>query len=98
MTVRYLREVPFTLKDPIYSGEEEIKEVTIREVKASDIARCGMPFSYSPDGTTEIKSDVIFELLKISVSLPPSVMDQLSMHDLFAIQQVFINFFARSEE
>lgn len=81
-----------TLTKPIKLGEEEIRELDLREPTAGDVMECGYPLTIGEDEATP-NAAVIGKLISRLAGVPPSFVKQLSMHDFQACLGVVLGFF-----
>lgn len=80
------------LSKPVKQGDEEIRELTLREPTAGDVMECGYPLTIG-DGEATPNAAVVGKLIARLAGVPPSVVKQLAVHDFQACLGVVLGFF-----
>lgn len=81
-----------TLTRPVKQGDEEIRELDLREPTAGDVMECGYPLTIG-DGEATPNAAVVGKLIARLAGVPPSVVKQLAVHDFQACLGVVLGFF-----
>lgn len=83
------------LSRPIYHGDDEITELTLRSPTLDDLADIGYPFSISTgeETTMEMKPKTILKYASRLAGLPPSVVKTMSFADFMVVQTEIMGFF-----
>lgn len=86
-----------TLTKEITVAGEQVKELDIRAPEYDEIAKIGMPFSYSDNGTANIDMRCTLAYLPILANIPLSSAKQILPKDLIAISMQIVGFFTASK-
>lgn len=81
-----------TLTRIVKQGDEEIRELDLREPTAGDVMECGYPLTIG-DGEATPNAAVVGKLIARLAGVPPSVVKQLAVHDFQACLGVVLGFF-----
>lgn len=85
------------LTKEITVGGEKVKELTIRAPEYDEIAKFGMPFSYSDNGSAKIDMSCTLAYLPVLADIPPSSAKKILPKDLITISMQIVGFFTASE-
>lgn len=85
------------LSKPIVHGDDEITEISLREMTAADISKCGYPVQILAGGSSKPDGESIAALIARLGSLPPSVVGKLCARDYNACMGVVMGFLGEGE-
>lgn len=83
-------KIPLT--QPIKHGDDEIRELDLRDPTAGDVMECGYPLTIG-DGEATPNAEAVGKLIARLAKVPPSVVKQLAVRDFQACLGVVLGFF-----
>lgn len=90
-------KISVSLSKPIEHAGDEIVEISLREMTAADITKCGYPLQILEGGASKPDGASIAALIARLGSLPPSVVGKLSARDYNACMGVVMGFLGEGE-
>lgn len=74
-------------------GDDNVRELTLREPTGKDLRTLGLPFTISATGQVNPDSAVIARHISALAGIPPSSVDQLSAADFMTCSIAVMGFF-----
>lgn len=85
------------LSKPVPHGDEEIAELSLRELTTADLVKCGYPVQILDSGATVPNTPAIAGLIARLAGVPPSVVNKLSAKDFNLCMGVVMGFLGEAE-
>lgn len=83
----------FPLSKPIQANGGEVSVLELREPEGKDLIEIGMPMSFTAEGQTDIKMQVIAKYISRLASIPPNSVISISRQDLMSLALEIVGFF-----
>lgn len=86
-----------TLAKPVQHGDEEIAELSLRELTTADLVKCGYPVQIMDGGATVPNTPAIAALIARLAGVPPHVVGKLCAQDFNRCMGVVMGFLGEAE-
>lgn len=87
-----MQELIFKLHSPIQFGDKTIEELNIRKATAKDLIKANFKIQTNKDGGADIDLAQTIRLTAQLANVPPSVLEQISSQDAFALMAELTSF------